>query len=160
MSLADNLYEQDYFAWALQQADVLRRREAGANALDYQNLAEEVEDLAKSELRSCKDLLRQIVDHAVKIASADEGQLATVPHCRKEIAVFRDQLEERLTTTLRLRLEERASTLIDRFLRSWREVDREGSAAWRSHPPTLAQCLDEDWFPEAGARTLRPAEPA
>ena len=160
MSLAENLYERDFFAWTLEQADALRRRDAGANALDFENLAEEVEGLGMAELRACESLLRQIVKHFIKIVSADDSQLRDVPHWRQEIGEFRLQIESTLTPTLRLRLEERGPDVIDRQLRTWREVDRAAAAAWRLAPPTLAMCLEEDWFPEPGSQTLRPVEPA
>ena len=91
MALVEDLYERDFYAWTLEQADVLRRRQAGANALDYDNLAEEVEGLGMAELRACESLLRQIVKHAIKIASADESQLRDVPHWRGEGRLQRDE---------------------------------------------------------------------
>lgn len=160
MSLADDLYERDFYAWALEQAELLRGRGAGGNAFDYDNLAEEIEGLARSDLRSCESLLQQIVKHFLKISLADESQLRDVTHWRQEVAEFRLQIEPILTPTLRLRLEERAATVIDRQIGTWREIDRPAAAAWRLAPPTLEQCLDEDWFPEPGARALQPAEPA
>lgn len=158
MSLAEDLYEQDYFAWTLTQADLLRRRGAGDNALDYDNLAEEVEGLGMGELRACESLLRQIVKHFMKLASADDSQFRDAPHWRLEIAEFRFQIEAALTPALRLRFEERAAEIIDRQIRAWKEVDRAASSEWRLAQPTLAQCLDEDWFPEPGSQVLRPAE--
>ncbi len=47
------LYQEDFYAWTLAQADVLRRR--SANEIDWENLQEEVESLGRqqeSELRS------------------------------------------------------------------------------------------------------------
>lgn len=48
-----SLYERDYHAWAFEQAALARRR--SSNELDWDNVAEELEDLGKqqqSELRS------------------------------------------------------------------------------------------------------------
>lgn len=156
MSLVENLYEHDFYAWALEQADVLRRRQAGANALDYENLAEEVEGLGMAELRACESLLRQIVKHFMKIASADESQLRDVPHWRQEIVEFRLQIEAALTPSLRVRFDERAPEVIDRQIGSWKQVDRAAAAEWRLAPPSLAECLEEESFPESGAGVLRP----
>jgi hypothetical protein len=47
------LYQEDFYAWTVAQADVLRRR--SANEIDWENLQEEVESLGRqqeSELRS------------------------------------------------------------------------------------------------------------
>ena len=157
MSLAEDLYERDFYAWALEQADVLRRREAGANALDYENLAEEVEGLARAVLSSCKSWLRLIVEHSMKISAASEAESA-LAHWRKEITTFRGQIDADLTPSLRFRFEAEAARVIEREIRSWRQVDRALATAWEADPPTVAECLDEDWFPQPGARTLRSDE--
>ena len=44
-----NLYERDYYSWAIGQSRALRDRKD--SKLDWENLAEEVEDLAKDEKR-------------------------------------------------------------------------------------------------------------
>src|SRR5215470_15760572 len=44
-----DLYEDDILLWSEQQAELLRRR--AANDLDWANLAEEIEDVGKSQLR-------------------------------------------------------------------------------------------------------------
>ena len=50
------LYRRDYYAWALEQARALQERRF--EALDFEHLAEEVEDLAKGERRVSSDVLR------------------------------------------------------------------------------------------------------
>jgi glycosyltransferase involved in cell wall biosynthesis len=45
----NDLYEADIAAWAEQQADALRRR--AANEIDWENVAEEIESLARSDRR-------------------------------------------------------------------------------------------------------------
>ena len=42
-------YETDFYDWTKAQADTLRRR--AANELDWDNLAEEIETLGRSERR-------------------------------------------------------------------------------------------------------------
>jgi hypothetical protein len=44
------LYARDYYAWILDQARALRERRA--DEVDWENVAEEIEDLAKSEKRA------------------------------------------------------------------------------------------------------------
>jgi hypothetical protein len=51
MTTADgSLYDEDFYAWTQQQAELLRHGPAAANRLDYDPLAEEIEDLERSEL--------------------------------------------------------------------------------------------------------------
>lgn len=44
-----DLYDTDTYTWAMQQADALRRR--SANEVDWDNVAEEIESVGKSEAR-------------------------------------------------------------------------------------------------------------
>jgi hypothetical protein len=69
MSDSNSLYDEDFFAWTKQQAERLR---AAANAgshlrLDWENLAEEVEDLGKSDRRELRRQIRRIIRHLVKL---------------------------------------------------------------------------------------------
>jgi hypothetical protein len=52
----DDLYEEDYFAWTRAQAEALRARGRGANALDYDHLAEELDALGNEQLAACESL--------------------------------------------------------------------------------------------------------
>jgi hypothetical protein len=55
-----DLYEADIAAWAEQQANALRRR--AANEIDWENVAEEIESLARSDRRKIRDPLAVICD--------------------------------------------------------------------------------------------------
>ncbi|MFZ0887616.1 MAG: DUF29 domain-containing protein [Candidatus Binataceae bacterium] len=59
-----DLYARDYHAWALDQARALRDRRP--DALDWDGLAEELEDLARSEARSLKSQLARLLAHLLK----------------------------------------------------------------------------------------------
>jgi hypothetical protein len=64
---ADNrqsLYERDYYSWALEQARALKARHL--KALDWENLAEEVEDLARRERRELESRLEVLLEHLLK----------------------------------------------------------------------------------------------
>jgi hypothetical protein len=60
-------YETDILIWSERQAERLRRRAAGELVndaeVDWPNIAEEIEDVGRSELRSCRSLLRQALRH-------------------------------------------------------------------------------------------------
>jgi hypothetical protein len=55
-------YDTDCYAWA--QAQALREKEW--TALDIEHLAEEVEDLRKTERRAVRSQLRLILSHLLK----------------------------------------------------------------------------------------------
>lgn len=58
------LYERDYYTWALRQADALKDRRA--EILDWENLAEEVGDLARRERRELVSRLKVLLAHLLK----------------------------------------------------------------------------------------------
>ena len=69
MSETKTLYDEDFVAWSRQQADALRSAaHASSNqALDWENLAEEIESLARSERRELASRMSTIIEHLVKL---------------------------------------------------------------------------------------------
>ena len=63
-----DLYEADFHAWCMQQATLLRQRSRpGVNdGLDYENLAEEIESMGRSDRRSIKSHMRVLLCHLLK----------------------------------------------------------------------------------------------
>jgi hypothetical protein len=57
-------YDRDFAEWAQAQARVLRDRDL--NRLDVENVAEEIEDLSKSEHRELRSRLRILAMHVLK----------------------------------------------------------------------------------------------
>ncbi|BCX17925.1 MAG: hypothetical protein KatS3mg117_1607 [Geminicoccaceae bacterium] len=98
-------YEEDFYAWALDQAERLRAQAAlrPNEPLDWENLAEEIEGLARSDWRSCASLLEQILIHLLELAysTAEEPR----GHWMAEVMTFRLRLRDILTPSLRNRLQ-------------------------------------------------------
>ena len=67
-----DLYGDDIVLWCEQQADALRRR--AADHLDWDNLAEEIEDLGRSELRTVESLLVQALRQGSSQGFSQVGQ--------------------------------------------------------------------------------------
>ncbi|HKQ86712.1 MAG TPA: DUF29 domain-containing protein [Candidatus Acidoferrales bacterium] len=82
---ADLLYEEDFYAWTQQQAELLRRLAAISNALDIEHIAEEIEDLGRSDLRAAQSLCQHIIEHLLKLEYS--GLAEPVDHWRDEIVV-------------------------------------------------------------------------
>src|SRR5919109_178418 len=59
-------YDADFYAWAQAQAAALRAKDWAA--LDLDHLAEEVEELRKTERRAVRSQLRLILSHLLKWA--------------------------------------------------------------------------------------------
>jgi len=67
----ENLYEQDFYSWAQDQAARLRAM-SGDNRLDIEHLADEVADLGRSELNKVAEHLTQLVAHLLVLAWLDD----------------------------------------------------------------------------------------
>lgn len=60
----DTLYERDFHAWLVDQAETLRAR--SADDIDWDNLAEEVESVGLSQKREIRDRLGVLLMHLLK----------------------------------------------------------------------------------------------
>ena len=89
-------YDTDILLWAEQQADALRRR--AANELDWENVAEEIADVGRSELRAVASHLVQALLHDLK---AEAWPLSRdVPHWRAEARGHRDDARAAFTRSM------------------------------------------------------------
>ena len=146
-------YEDDFYAWTQYQARVLREMPAADNRFDREHVAEEIEDLGKSERNAVRSEVRRILEHFAKLAYSPathprNGWLISVVNARAE-------LDDRITATLRRDLRNELPRLY-RLARkqaelSLHEYAEDGSAGDipAECPFTLDQILAEDWYPEA-----------
>ncbi len=144
-----SLYEADVLAWAEQQAALIRARNPGDNALDWDNIAEEIEDMGRNVQHACQSQLDNILTHLLKIEFV--GPADTMPHWRGEIAGFRIELGRDLTKTIENRLRPDLAKHFDlalkRLATRGQIIDPQGVRA--SRPAyTWDQVVDEDWFPQ------------
>jgi hypothetical protein len=149
----EDLYEHDFFAWTQLQARELRRfaRTRPNLPLDLKHLAEEVADLGKEQRNALRSWTVRIIEHLLLL----EHSPAEAPRRGwiDEIVGFRDEIEARLTPTLKRdlarqlpRLHERARRRLARKLELYGEADGVTPLPERS-PYTLEQVLG-DWWPE------------
>jgi Domain of unknown function DUF29 len=143
-----DLYEQDFYAWAREQATLLR---AGRfEELDLAHLSEEVDDLGESLYRSVRSRIRTIIEHLLKLqhspAAAPRSLWLDTIHTQ------RADLEDDLTASLRRRLR---SELPKQYARARaaaaRSLRRHGeTAAADALPESCPYTLDQiagDWLP-------------
>ena len=122
----DNLYERDFTAWAEAQTEALRKR--SANEIDWENVAEEIESVGRSDTRAFNSLVEHILAHMLKIEFS--GATEPLAHWRYEIGVARLNLEDTATPTLRARAPE---DLSKRYRRARKTVLL--NAEKRAEPP-------------------------
>ncbi len=101
-----DLYEDDVLTWSEQQAALLRRLGAGEQVndqVDWENLAEEIESVGRSELSAVESLLRQALLHVLK---AEAWPLARdAPVWRADAVSFRADATSRYAPSMRQRLD-------------------------------------------------------
>src|SRR3954466_8733449 len=91
-------YDDDYYAWTQYQAGVLRTMRRADNRLDRERVAEEIEDLGKSERDAVRSPIRRIIEHLLKL----EYSPAADPRFDwiASIVEARQALGDKLTATL------------------------------------------------------------
>ncbi|HEX3953953.1 MAG TPA: DUF29 domain-containing protein [Stellaceae bacterium] len=151
MTAADgSLYDEDFYAWTEEQAALLRRVSPSGNSLDIEHIAEEIEDLGRSELHACQSLVEHIIEHLLKLEYS--GLVEPAGHWRREIVEWRIQLARKLTRTivakLDLTVQYQAALRLLRFLEA--DVPSLRDRLPAECPYSLDQILGsdgEDWFP-------------
>jgi hypothetical protein len=104
------LYDEDFYAWSRQQADLLR---AGSfPELDLDHLIEEVDDLGGALKRSVRSRIGTIIEHLLKLGHSPAqdprgGWYDTIITQRRDLA-------EELTPSIRREIEPELARLYDR----------------------------------------------
>jgi len=147
----DTLYDEDFYAWTQQQAAVLRGLPATSNRLDAELIAEEIEDLGRSEVHTAQSLCEHIIEHFLKLEYS--GLSEPAEHWRDEIVEWRIQLSRTLTRSIRAKLDlpDRYRTALRLLCRQERTAPGLMSRVPSACPYTLDQIIgvgDEDWFPD------------
>jgi hypothetical protein len=100
-------YDTDILLWSERQGELLRRRAAGELVneaeMDWPNIAEEIEDVGRSQLHAVESLLVQALRHMLK---ADAWPLSLdAPSWRADAVDFRRQARRRFAPSMRQRLD-------------------------------------------------------
>ena len=140
------LYEADFYTWALTQADAVKRR--SANELDWDNLAEELAALGRSELRELHSRYVVLLVHLLKWAHQPGRRSKSWIN---SISVARRAIEKLLRDSPGLQPAE-----LDEFLDAYESARL--TAAAETHLPvdafpttpafTIEQAKGADWLPD------------
>jgi hypothetical protein len=155
MPKGSDLYDQDFFLWTEEQAAALRRAKESNLPLDWENLAEEIESLGKSDRRQLTSQIRRILRHLLKL----EASPAARPRAgwRSTIIDARSQIEEVLSDSPSLRRE--VDRLVKDQLAAAAELASSDLGRHGEQPDLVRARLQKggftaeqvigDWFPEA-----------
>ena len=145
-------YEDDFYAWTQYQAGVLRSMPVSDNRFDREHVAEEIEDLGKSERDAVRSQIRRIIEHLLKLAysPAEQPRLEWM----ETIDDAREVLSDKLTGTLRRDLETSLDALyLQAQRRAARGLRRHGEpdaadALPQACPYSFDEICREDWYPD------------
>lgn len=145
-------YDIDILTWSERQAALLRRMGAGERVndqVDWENVAEEVESVGRSQLAQGKSLLVQAIVHMLKAQAWPHSR--DVPHWRAEARGFRGDAADIFTPSMRQRID--VAELYARALQRLPERigDQEPLPVPDQCPVTLDDLLSDD----AGAAPAR-----
>ncbi|MFF8799816.1 MULTISPECIES: DUF29 family protein [unclassified Methylobacterium] len=100
-----SLYDDDIVTWAEEPAALraLAARSDLSNAVDWENVAEEIESVGRSQIHAVERLLIQLLAHLLKRASAPDAP----PNLqwRREIAAFQVAAQARYVRSMRQRID-------------------------------------------------------
>jgi hypothetical protein len=142
-----SLYERDYYTWALHQARALK--EHRLEDLDWENLSDEVEGLAKTEWRELRSRLKVLVEHLIKWQLQPRRRTRS---WRATIAVQRIEIRQHLARHpgLRPSIPEALAEAYEaaRVEISIRLLGRTDPRAPESCPWSFEQVMDQQFWPE------------
>lgn len=154
------VYDDDILEWSEQQAAALRRaahaRPNVSDEIDWENVAEEIESVGRSQFLAVESLLRQILIHLIKAVSIEAQD--PLLHWRREVIAFHTDLRKRMTPSMQFRLDQ---------AETWRDALRQADAdlavygqSVAAHmrkecPLSLAEILDPDFDFLATVEALR-----
>jgi hypothetical protein len=139
-----SVYEADLALWTKAQADALRRR--AANEIDWDNLAEEIESVGRSERREIRSRLTILLVHLLKWRYQPDHQCpswsASISEARRRIALTIEDSpslasfpDEALAAAYRSALNDRTINYLD-------NSDLPQTCPW-----TAEQVLDPEFLP-------------
>ncbi len=140
-------YETDVAAWAVEQAELLRQQRF--DVLDCEHIAEELEDVGKSEQRELASRFAVLIAHLLKWQFQSDRRSKswkrTIKEQRKALAFHLKKVPS-LKPKLRDSdwLEAIWSDAVTIAIRETALADFPENCPW-----TIEEILDQGWFPEA-----------
>lgn len=143
-------YDADFYAWTQRQAVALRNGVACAGEIDWERVAEEIEDLGRSQRAALDSMLIRIIEHLLKL----EFSPAADPRRGWEESVSAHRVQARRLLKANPSLKGKidlADVYADARVLAAKSLslhDGLGAAVLpETEPYSLAQVLDVDWLP-------------
>lgn len=140
------LYDSDFYAWANEQAALLRAGKL--SAADIENIAEEIESMGKTEKREFVSRLRVLLLHLLKWRFQPEGRSAS---WEASLRIQRLELEDHLADnpSLKAKLPEALEMAYERArIEASLETKLPIAKLPNAAPWSFEQMMDSDFWPE------------
>lgn len=142
------LYDTDYHLWVMETVNYLENKDF--DAIDLENLIEEVWDLSRREKKKLKSLLRNLLEHLLKLKYWEFEIIQNQGHWKGEIRTFRKQIKDELENSPSLK--RYLLEILDECYQDAREIVSDKSQLSintfsETLIGTMEQILNENWFP-------------
>jgi len=130
-----SLYDDDIVTWAEQQASTLRelaRRPELSNILDWENVAEEIESVGRSQIHAVEPLPLQTLVHVLQYMSAPSAQ--STRSWRAEVIAFHAAACRAYSPGMRQRID---------WARLWRTAQKQAEASLHVYDDHLVAGLPD-----------------
>jgi hypothetical protein len=150
-------YDDDFFAWTQHQAMVLRSMAVADNRFDRENVAEELEDLGRSERDAVRSQIRRIIEHLLKLSYSPDRQprfdwMASIIEARSTLGDKISPTLQRDAEIMLARLYRDGRRLAELALRGYGE-NQAADTLPQQCPYSLDDIFREDWYPEPPGET-------
>ncbi len=125
-------YENDFIGWTEGQVAILKSMPKGSFGLDTDNLAEEIADLGRSEIRETSSLLRHVLVHLIKLAA--QPHASSADHWIEEVLAFQVDAVLACTSGIRQRID---------IPRIWKLAGNAAARSLERHGQSLDNLPDE-----------------
>ena len=139
------LYETDDLQWLEETIALLKNRQF--EALDLDNLIEELEDLGSEKRNAVVSLLDQVIRHLLLLEYWESEVTNNRIHWQGEIYNFRLQLQDKMTKTLYNHLVYKLDSIYGRALKAVNIKTQKLVDFPEKCPYSLEELLDIDWLP-------------
>ncbi|CAO5061720.1 DUF29 domain-containing protein [Microcystis aeruginosa] len=146
-----NLYDSDYQLWL--ENTINQLRQGDFQAVDWQNLLEELADLGKNNRRALKSLLTRLLEHLLKLTYWQSQRDYNQAGWKKEIRNFRLQIADLLADSPSLKSYLReilAKCYLDARNLLIDETQLDASIFPGEVLANLEEILDQNWLPDWG----------
>lgn len=127
------LYDEDFWTWTQEQAAALRARRL--EAIDWDNVIEEIETLGRGEKRAWRSHCANVIAHLLKIEHSPASR--DLDHWRKEIVTWQREMHDTLAENPGIKGE-----LSEMLARAWKDGRRDAAEK------LVEQASPEDWAAE------------